>query len=279
MSQAEDLLNSLDYSATSGDTTNHHHEVIDNDSYFTIDPVTRLITNTSDKELKIMQFDHRSERFTFELPRYIEGHDMSLCNVVEVHYTNIGNDGSKNEDVHDIYDLHIDEDDSDKVVCSWLIERSSTLLDGTLEFVIRYQCLDVDGTSPYEWHTDKFTDVIVKKGMNNSGSAVEEHRDILEQWRSKLFASPMDSVEITLYKDAWTISENNEYYTQTLSRMFHLKSYVNLYPTAQQLVDIARAGLTMFAGNDNGVVTVFCVGGVPSVDITMEVAETVVGDV
>lgn len=55
---------------------------------FLIDPVTRAITTSSEK-LHVMQFDHNSERLTFEMPRYIEGHDMSVCNQVEAHFLNI----------------------------------------------------------------------------------------------------------------------------------------------------------------------------------------------
>ena len=66
----------------------HIHSVYDGDTHFKIDPVTRQIENTSGKVI-LMQNDHNSERFTFEIPRTIDGHDMSQCNAVEVHYINI----------------------------------------------------------------------------------------------------------------------------------------------------------------------------------------------
>ena len=63
----------------------HKHSVIDTDKHFVIDPVTREITNNSEK-LSLMQNDHNSETYTFEIPRNIDGHEMALCNVVEIHY-------------------------------------------------------------------------------------------------------------------------------------------------------------------------------------------------
>lgn len=62
--------------------------IVDNDTNFVIDAQTMAISTTGEvKPLK--QGDHAAERFTFEMPRYIEGHDMSLCNLAEVHYNNI----------------------------------------------------------------------------------------------------------------------------------------------------------------------------------------------
>ena len=67
----------------------HIHNVTDSDNKFIVDGVNRSIKNASTSKTMVMQFDHNSEVFTFEVPRYIEGHDMMLCNRVEVHYLNI----------------------------------------------------------------------------------------------------------------------------------------------------------------------------------------------
>ena len=113
MSQAEDLLNSLAESVAV-----HEHPVVDSDSYFIIDPDTRTITNTAETKNVIMQYDHDSERYTFELKRFIEAHDMMLCNVVKVHYNNIdGTTGEEHADVADIYDLRINPDNTGTVLC------------------------------------------------------------------------------------------------------------------------------------------------------------------
>lgn len=61
----------------------HIHEVNDSDNKFIVDGISRAIKNTSASKTTVMQFDHNSEVFTFEIPRYIEGHDMMECNRVE----------------------------------------------------------------------------------------------------------------------------------------------------------------------------------------------------
>ena len=67
----------------------HIHNVTDGDNKFIVDGISRAIKNASASKTTVMQFDHNSEVFTFEIPRYIEGHDMTACNRVEVHYLNI----------------------------------------------------------------------------------------------------------------------------------------------------------------------------------------------
>lgn len=69
----------------------HSHSIYDTDKHFLIDPSTRSITALSDK-LTLIQYDHNCERYTFEIPRIIEGHDMSDCDSVEIHFDNISKD-------------------------------------------------------------------------------------------------------------------------------------------------------------------------------------------
>lgn len=59
----------------------HKHPVYDTDAHFKINHITRSIT-TQDDLKTIMQGDHNSERFSFEIPNVIDGHDMKLCNKV-----------------------------------------------------------------------------------------------------------------------------------------------------------------------------------------------------
>ena len=123
----------------------HIHEVIDSDKCFTIDPITRAIVNDAgNKKTQLIQNDHNSERFAFQLPRYIEGHDMSLCDKVEVHYINI--DQSSNErsvGVYEVTDLALSED-NESVLLSWLISNNATKYVGVLSFAICFKCMSDD---------------------------------------------------------------------------------------------------------------------------------------
>lgn len=182
MSQAEELLNSL----TDEVIPDHTHVMADDDSYFVINPETRKIENYGANRKVIMQHDHNSEIFTFQIPRYVDGHDMTLCNRVKVYYDNIeSGTGTTNEDTHDIDDLQVDPNDEDYVICSWRIRREATQLVGSLSFILHYSCI-VDGVSVYDFYTDYFT-ISVNKTKNNGQASLVEYSDILEQWRLKLF--------------------------------------------------------------------------------------------
>lgn len=164
----------------------HLHSVYDSDMHFSIDPITRLIRNESSKN-KLVQHDHNSERFTFELPRYIEEHDMSLCNRVEVHYLNVGADGEKYAGAYEVNDHQISPDDNSVVIGSWLISANATQFEGTLNFLIRFACVADDGTIDYAWHTEIHRNITVGEGLNNSEEVIADSTDVLAEWKAEVF--------------------------------------------------------------------------------------------
>lgn len=165
----------------------HIHGVFDTDTHFVLDPIEKKLTVADGfSNVKVIQHDHNSERFTFEIPRYIEGHDMSTCNVATVHYLNV--DGSTKEESADIYeidDLQISPENEDLVICSWLISRHATKYVGALFFVLRFECVN-DGESNYALNTLVYEGVRVGKGLFNSEIIVEEYGDILTKWKAEV---------------------------------------------------------------------------------------------
>lgn len=122
-----------------------------------------------------MQYDHNSERFTFEIPKEIEGHNVMDCNVVEIHYMNMDNSG-----VYDVTDMQLD---GDNVKFSWLVSANATQIVGLLSFIIRFSCVADDGTVDYAWHTDVYEKIKISKGMNNTDAVYAQYADVLEQWK------------------------------------------------------------------------------------------------
>jgi hypothetical protein len=176
----------------------HDHIVVNTDSCFEIDPITRVITQTSGKK-KLVQGDHNSERYGFKLARENDGHDMSLCNSVRVNYINVGSGSDRSNGLYDVEDLHVDESDDKFVTFTWLVSRNSTKFAGTLNFNISFRCLS-GSKVVYEWNTDIYKGIVVTNGINNSDEFVEneEYIDILEQWRDELIkASNIESVLYT----------------------------------------------------------------------------------
>ena len=167
----------------------HIHEVIDSDKCFTIDPITRLIVNDAgNKKTQLIQNDHNSERFAFQLPRYIEGHDMSLSNKVEVHYINL--DQSSNErsvGVYEVTDLALSED-NESVLLSWLISNNATKYVGVLSFAICFKCMS-DNVIDYSWNTAINSSIEIAKGMYNSEIITKDYIDVLEVWKEEFMSS------------------------------------------------------------------------------------------
>jgi hypothetical protein len=197
-----------------GEYMAHEHIVNDGDKHFSIDPVTRKITNESGKFV-LIQRDHNSERFTFSIPKTVDGHDMSLCNSVKVHYLNVElaevvkeeeeedtkktnkkeetepeivyePTGTVYEGLYESDDIKVSPDDEEKVICSWLISRNATQYFGELNFVVRFACVSDDGTEEYGWSTDICTGIKITTGIFNTDVIVEEYPDILEKWRQEL---------------------------------------------------------------------------------------------
>ena len=164
----------------------HTHSVIDDDLRFIIDPSTREIGNGSQK-VKLMQYDHNSERFTFEIPRFVEGHDMSLCNSIRLNYININKStGEQNPGVYEVSDTKVEEGN---IIFSWLVSLNATQYAGPLNFLIKFICFDEDDYITYEWHTDIFKSASVYTGMNIEESIDEVYPDILEKWKNDVLAA------------------------------------------------------------------------------------------
>lgn len=195
----------------------HKHSVYDTDYHFPIDPITRTIKNLCGK-ITLIQFDHNSERFTFEIPRYIDGHDMSLCTHSEVHYNNISNT-STNPGVYPIVDLQVDPDDDEYVIGSWLISNNATQLPGRLAFVVRFACVAEDGTVEYAWNTAPYGDIKIANSIYNSETIDDEfndvYLDVLAAWKQELLAdasmvvadAEVSSNEAASYAEAASVSE------------------------------------------------------------------------
>lgn len=189
----------------------HIHSIYDSDSHFSINHITRAIKNESSSKTTIIQHDHNSERFTFEMPRYIEGHDMSLCNVVQVHYLNIDSTTkAQNEDVYDVTDLQLSPEDENIVICSWLISQNATKYVGSLNFVLRFSCV-TDGVIDYVWNTAVYSQISVSTGIFNSDIVAEDNSDVIASWTARIEALEQnDSGSGLTEEQAAAITANTE---------------------------------------------------------------------
>ena len=127
-----------------------------------------------------------SQTQTFQMRQSSHGHqhDMSLCNKIEIHYTNINKrtrEQSKN--IYPVTDKHVKDNN---LVFTWLPSCNATKYPGSLNFIIRFECIEDDGSISYMWHTDIFKNVTVSDVISNTESVIEDYYDILEQWKDDI---------------------------------------------------------------------------------------------
>lgn len=164
----------------------HKHSVRDTGAHFLIDQYTRQIKNDSANKTTIVQYDHNSERLTFELPLYVDGHAMTLCDLIEIHYINISTDGkSQNDGMYEVEDIKAE---GENAVFTWLISQECTQLAGSLNFFIVFKCTE-NGVTVYRWGTEVFKNLPISEGMDNGEAVLTEYPDILAQWKAQLFSA------------------------------------------------------------------------------------------
>ena len=215
----------------------HSEKLIDSDKHFVINDITRKIKNQANAKETLMQYDHNSERITFSIPRYIEGHDISECNKAEVHYINID---SKTKAVikgrYDIMDFRIDETDETKMLCSWVISNNATKYVGRLNFLLRLSCVQENGTIDYAWNTKIYTSLMVSEGIYNTDDIKEEYADVLEQWKAEINTGLLNKVD---KEDGKGLSTND--FTDNLKEQLESMAVANLgYISPDEYIEILK---------------------------------------
>lgn len=167
----------------------HSSKIKDADAFFEVDAITRQIINKTPHKITLVQGDHDSERFTFALPRNIEGHDMAESAKAEVHFINIETGGANSHaDKYEMKDLQPDPNDESKVICTWLISNNATQYAGRLAFMIRFACLDDNDNYVYVWNTATNEEISITNGMDNGAAMVDNYPDILAQWKADVLS-------------------------------------------------------------------------------------------
>lgn len=157
----------------------HSSKIFDTETHFKIDPATRSITNASNSNNILVQNDHNSERFTFDMPRYVDGHDMLESTVVRIHYRNVSSNGlSRNNDIYSPDDVGLLEDDENTIAFTWLLSSATTQYIGNLHFSIEFLCVDGEKVE-YSWNTGVYKDITVIESIHNTEEAAAEMNDAL----------------------------------------------------------------------------------------------------
>lgn len=165
----------------------HIHPIYDDEKRFVIDAVTKTISIPEADSPVLIQHDHNSEHITFECDRFVEGHDLMLCNKVEVHYNNIRDSRRSVKGVYPVEDFRISDKDNSKIVFTWVVSLNATTYNGPLWFAVKFSCTDEVGDILYRWNTNICKDLTVSEGIDNGEAVEENYADVLEAWRLELF--------------------------------------------------------------------------------------------
>lgn len=185
--------------------------VSDTDAAFTINPITREIQNTKSNKRILMQNDHNSERFSFKVPRFIDGRDVASCNLVQVQYLNVDSRSRESSSgVYTVTDMEVYPFINDMLTCSWLISNNATKFAGHLSFLLRFAHVTDDGLVKYAWSTDIYSEIAIVEGLNSDVIFEQEYVDVIEQWKDTLTAEMMSRVDIAVQNqvDVAQISKN-----------------------------------------------------------------------
>lgn len=177
MSQAEELLNSLDATNTSEES----HIVIGKDRFITVpDALKRLA----------VQYDHDIETVTFDCPRYWDEHDMSTM-AIYVNYICADNEPGR----YQVKNVTVDSADSTIMHFDWTISKNVTMASGQIAFLVCVKNTDSDGVEKNHWNSEICKDCYVSPGMEyGDGDINEIYPDILAQWRQEVLAITDDIV-------------------------------------------------------------------------------------
>lgn len=74
---------------------------------------------------------------------------------------------------------------------------------------------------------------------------------------------------IELFSSAW-IGTESPYSQEVAVNGAHEYSKIDLQPSALQVVDLQNQGVALMAENEDGVITVYAIGGIPNADYTMQ---------
>ena len=235
----------------------HAHIVSDSDNHFVIDPISRQLSNNSKKTI-LMKTDHNSEQFTFELPRMVEGHDMSLSNKVEVHYININSKTrEQSTGIYNVADFGVDAEDDTKVLGTWLVSREATKYAGSLNFVIRFACLSADNVEEYAWNTAIYAGITIADTIENTETVVEDYVDILRQWLDTI-ENAGSSGKVYVITDDGTITELGEMVNNFSTQVTELDGKMTDLETANtEFKDTVNGEITEFKESVNSEVTGF----------------------
>lgn len=110
---------------------------------------------------------------------------------------------------------------------------------------------------------------------NSSGATMKLKYGINTKSYVDSHGSTVTKDSITLTAANWVASSDSSYYTQSVNLSgITENTKVDLDPTPEQLVSLIGDGISMFAVNENGSITIYATGDKPANDMTIQIVKS-----
>lgn len=143
-----------------------HSTVKDSGTFLVVDPATRTVTAPEGQRALGVSGDHLSEQVTFEVPQFIDSHDVTMCLRKYITWANaVGEVG------HD--ELTLDRTADGKAYFVWSVRDGLTMAPGFVKFSIHFEDADDAQRVVYRWGTKTCADFEVLDAINTTLGAYE----------------------------------------------------------------------------------------------------------
>ena len=155
------------------------------DDILTVDLDTQTIIIPKNVTILGVESDDSVRYLHFRVPRHFCKTDLSEFEI-RINYENAKGQG----DLYDVKNIIVEDD---MIKFDWLVGRYAVTYKGNVEFNVCMRDVDSEGNILREFNTTPAV-LPVLKGLETGEAIIEEHVDILEQWRADLFGTG-DTVE------------------------------------------------------------------------------------
>ena len=155
MSQAEELLTSLNATELLSVESEEPHIVIDDNRIITVpDKLKRLA----------VQYDHDIETVTFDCPRYWDDLDMSQMKIYINYLRSDTYTGT-----YKAQNITVDETDDTIMHFTWTVSKNVSLIFGKIVFLVCVRKTDESGNEVNHWNSELCKDCYVSEGLEVDG--------------------------------------------------------------------------------------------------------------
>ena len=173
MSQAEELLTSLNATELLSVESEEPHIIIDDNRIITVpDKLKRLA----------VQYDHDIETVTFDCPRYWDDLDMSQMKIYINYLRSDTYTGT-----YKAQNITVDETDDTIMHFTWTVSKNVSLIFGKIVFLVCVRKTDESGNEVNHWNSELCKDCYVSEGLEVDGEELKElYPDIIDQWHNEV---------------------------------------------------------------------------------------------